>query len=191
MSPFRVQPRTFTWIVPLAFGEAALVATDRTVSEKVQENNRLRSPSHFVSRGGSVGVIGVPLSLIAIGKLSNRADLSRTGKLSAEAVVHTAILVTVLKQVTNRERPWKSSGRGDFWDGGDSFPSGHTATAWALGTVLAKRYPDKRWVRFGSYAFPTAVSLARIGGQSHFPSDVVIGAGIGYLVGRYIVQHDQ
>ena len=39
----------------------------------------------------------------------------------------------------------------------------------------------------GSYGFATAVSLARVGGLNHFPSDVLVGAVIGELIGRYVV----
>jgi membrane-associated phospholipid phosphatase len=44
-------------------------------------------------------------------------------------------------------------------------------------------------VVFGSYGFATAVSLARVGGLNHFPSDVLVGAALGELIGEYVVHH--
>ena len=43
---------------------------------------------------------------------------------------------------------------------------------------------DKPLVVFGSYGLATAISLSRVGGLKHFPSDVLIGATIGELIGR-------
>lgn len=94
----------------------------------------------------------------------------------------------MIKQATNRRRPLQG-GDGHFWNGGKSFPSGHAAHTWTLATVLASEYPDKPIVRYGAYAWATGVSLSRISGRKHFPSDVLVEGALGYLVGRYIVRH--
>jgi membrane-associated phospholipid phosphatase len=54
---------------------------------------------------------------------------------------------------------------------------------------MASEYHDKPLVVVGSYGFATAVSFARVGGLNHFPSDVLVGAVIGELIGRYVVHH--
>ncbi len=50
--------------------------------------------------------------------------------------------------------------------------------------------PDfvRKWVRWGAYAFATAVSLSRVPAQKHFPSDVVVGSIIGHFIGRHVVK---
>jgi membrane-associated phospholipid phosphatase len=59
-----------------------------------------------------------------------------------------------------------------------SFPSGHTTTAFALATALAMIYPHARGYFLG---LAILVGLQRILTQAHYPSDVLMGATIGML----------
>lgn len=64
----------------------------------------------------------------------------------------------------------------------NSFPSGHTATAFMTATMLAKEYGGRsRWFAVGGYAAATAVGVLRQLNNRHWMSDVVTGAGIGIL----------
>jgi membrane-associated phospholipid phosphatase len=61
-----------------------------------------------------------------------------------------------------------------------SFPSGHTATAVGLAVALSTLYPRGWWL----FAAIAALSgFQRIESESHFLSDVLVGASIGCLVG--------
>jgi membrane-associated phospholipid phosphatase len=92
-----------------------------------------------------------------------------------------------MKMAFNRERPDKTTGSGSFWEGGMSFPSGHATTTWSIATVVAHEYRKKPIIGIGAYGVATAVSLARVGGQNHFASDVFVGAAIGNLIGRFVL----
>lgn len=59
-----------------------------------------------------------------------------------------------------------------------SFPSSHTATAAGFAVALAWRYPRGRWF-FG--AMVVMVAMQRLSGNSHFVSDLIFGAAIGYV----------
>lgn len=62
----------------------------------------------------------------------------------------------------------------------NSFPSGHTATAFTTATMLHLEYGWKSpWWSFGAYTVATATGLARIMNNRHYMSDVVVGAGVG------------
>jgi membrane-associated phospholipid phosphatase len=124
--------------------------------------------------------------MFALGKLTHNERAADTGKLAGEAILHTQLVVQAMKFAFNRERPDKVGGTGGFWNGGRSFPSGHAASSFAFATILAGRYKNKFAV-FGAYGLATAVSMSRIGGMNHHPSDVLIGAAIGHLVGRFIL----
>ncbi len=64
----------------------------------------------------------------------------------------------------------------------NSFPSGHTATAFLTATMLAKEYgPRSPWFAVGGYAAATVVALSRQLNNRHWMSDTVVGAGIGIL----------
>ena len=66
-----------------------------------------------------------------------------------------------------------------------AFPSGHTSSAFAAATVVAEYYPD-----YGPWAYLAAglVGLSRIMEEEHWPSNVVFGAGLGYLTARVALE---
>ncbi len=71
-----------------------------------------------------------------------------------------------------------------------SFPSGHTASIFAISTVLAKQF-DHQLIRFGAYFFAGSVAFQRLLVRKHWASDVIVGAAIGYLVGNTVVNKYQ
>jgi len=186
-SPAKIKAKDLKWLLPLGVGAAALLATDMKVSDAARDAEGLRAPSRFLSNWGGGASLGFAGGMFALGKLSHNKKVADTGLVAGDAVLHSQLVVHGLKMVFNRERPDKVGGHGGFWDGGRSFPSGHAATSFALATVLADRYKNKKLVVFGAYGLATAVSLSRIGGLNHHPSDVLIGAAIGHLIGRFVL----
>ncbi len=70
--------------------------------------------------------------------------------------------------------------------GGDShsFPSAHTATATGLAVVLGTIYPRGRVLFF---CLAALTGLQRISCSAHFPSDVCVGAAVGWMVGHGVL----
>lgn len=66
--------------------------------------------------------------------------------------------------------------------GTNSFPSGHTASAFAIATVLALYYPKRVW-QFGFLFAALLVGYSRIYLAYHFPIDILIGSLIGVVSG--------
>lgn len=64
-----------------------------------------------------------------------------------------------------------------------SFPSDHAAFVFALAAVVLKR---SRWLGVASFVLAVGVALARVYVGVHWPSDVVSGAVLGWLVGLAI-----
>lgn len=63
-----------------------------------------------------------------------------------------------------------------------SFPSGHTANAFAGATMLTIEYgEDHPWVPYAAYGLATGVGFMRMGNNKHYLSDVLFGAGLGIL----------
>ncbi|RXM47525.1 phosphatase PAP2 family protein [Flavobacterium sp. YO12] len=88
------------------------------------------------------------------------------------AIMATTVLG--LKSITHEERPDGSSN--------NSFPSGHTATAFAGAEFLWQEYKDKSiWYGIAGYAVATGTGLFRIYNNRHWLTDVAAGAGIGIL----------
>ena len=86
-----------------------------------------------------------------------------------------AALVNGIKYSTKVERPDGSTS--------NSFPSGHTATAFMAATILHKEYGLTRslWYSVGGYAVATGIGAFRVMNNRHWVSDVMMGAGIGIL----------
>ena len=86
----------------------------------------------------------------------------------------TAATVFTLKYATNETRPDGSEN--------NSFPSGHTAFAFAGAEFLMQEYKHKSiWYGIGGYAIATTTGVLRVYNNRHWLSDVVAGAGIGIL----------
>ena len=68
-----------------------------------------------------------------------------------------------------------------------SFVSGHSMRAFALASTVAGFYPDKTWVGIVSYSLATATSVGRVISKEHWTSDVIVGAALGYFIGRGVV----
>lgn len=65
----------------------------------------------------------------------------------------------------------------------NSFPSGHTATAFAAATILHKEYGLTRspWFSVGGYIVAMGTGFSRVLNNRHWISDVMAGAGIGIM----------
>ena len=106
--------------------------------------------------------------------------------LIAEAALDSTIVEAALKGVTRRARPLDGVERSEFFDGGSSFPSGHSTEAWAVASVIANEYKHRRAIQVAAYAMASAVSVARFTGQKHYLSDVLAGSALGYGIGKYV-----
>jgi membrane-associated phospholipid phosphatase len=89
----------------------------------------------------------------------------------------TMAVVYGFKYTTNVKRP----------DGSDnqSFPSAHTAMAFAYATVLHEEYKNP-WLSAGGYAVASLTGALRILNDKHWYSDVLVGAGTGILCTKLV-----
>ncbi|GAA3138692.1 phosphatase PAP2 family protein [Nonomuraea roseoviolacea] len=98
----------------------------------------------------------------------------------------SAVTNAGLKPLTGRRRPTRSSRRAVLGSRrvrrpvSASFPSGHTASAFAFASAMGETVP---WTWIPLHAAATAVGCARVHAGVHYPSDVVAGALIGALCG--------
>ena len=180
-SPWHVNSADIKWLVPVGAAAGTLFIFDHRISDAARNDTALRTPSNMVSNVGNIAPYAVPGAMLLFGALKHDGHASEAGRLGAEAELDAEVIVQVLKFATNRTRPDLTNNA--------SFPSGHAMSAFALAAVMSREYHDKPLVVVGSYGFATAVGLARVGGLNHFPSDVLVGAVMGELIGRYVVKH--
>ncbi len=192
-SPLRLHPRDALWLLPLAGATAVSLHYDvQTLQHVSTSPNRIRISSDL-SNLGAYGAIGAAGTAYLIGKITRNENARETGVLSLEAIADASVVTEVLKLATNRERPYTGMGLGRFWPDGStiytmngSFPSEHATIIWAFSHVVVDETPGHRWLHLALYAAATGVSVARVTSRNHFPSDVVVGSAIGYLVGGYV-----
>ncbi|WP_295770897.1 phosphatase PAP2 family protein [uncultured Mucilaginibacter sp.] len=82
--------------------------------------------------------------------------------------------VTLIKKTADRLRPNQFDRQ--------SFPSGHTSTAFAAAEFMAQEYSEvSPWFGVYAYSFATATAILRVYNNDHWFSDIIAGAGFGIL----------
>jgi PAP2 superfamily protein len=137
------------------------------------------------------GLVAVPASIgiAGISFLTNDKKLQKTALTSVESIIATSAIVYALKISIGRKRPFEKRGSWFFepfggWD--DSFPSGHTSTAFALITPWVYYY-KKPWT-YALFILPASTALSRMIFDRHWATDVLTGGAIGYAVGYYLTK---
>jgi len=189
-SPARVRDNDLPILVPLVLASTVLVTTDHQVmnSSKLQ-NTSLNHDAETASNGLLGGFVFAPVAIYGVGFLHHDEHATETGTLAGEAMVDSLVVDEVMKAVTMRERPTLDSAKGKFFQSGvgldSSFPSTHSIIAWSSATVIAEEYPGPL-TQIAAYGLATGVSLTRVLAKQHFPSDVLVGSAVGWMVGRYV-----
>ncbi len=184
-SPAKARLADATWLVPLGGLSAAMFATDSNFSRHLSNNPSTLLRYKHLSDYGVYSMAGGAGGIYLLGLMTNNEHQRETGFLSGEAAIDSLAIVEALSFATGRQRPYQENGNGQFWKGGSSFPSDHSAVAWSIAGVVAHEYPSP-FTKFLAYGAATAVSLSRVGAKQHFPSDALIGSAIGYLVSNYV-----
>jgi len=118
-----------------------------------------------------------PIAMLYISDLAFGHDKQTIGRHTRHLIVTQALTLgtsLALKGLTNSPRP----------NGGShTFPSGHTAYAFASAGVIYQSFKDKNlWLAYSGYIPATVVGAFRMIKDKHWVSDVVFGAGLGILM---------
>lgn len=189
-SPAHLKIGDLEWLVPLAAGTGLAIATDQSAMRHVVSHNSSFNQKNIdVSNAMIGGFIAAPVALYGLGHFQQSPHAREAGILSGEAMIDSVAVEQGMKLIFWRERPAMNNASGNFFksDAGvdSSFPSSHSVVAWSAAAVLAGEYPSRLSQLF-IYSAATGISLTRVMGQQHFPSDVLVGSAAGWLVGRYV-----
>ena len=160
------------------FAAAALLAhpADRESVDSVRANLTKGVTHAGNTGGGAFAQLGGSLATYAVGRATGHRELAAIGGEVFRAQIVSQAMVQGAKFLVQRERP----------DGSNSlsFPSGHTASAFATATVVQAHYGWKAGIP--AYALASAVSASRMASNKHYLSDVLVGAGLGIAAGRAV-----
>lgn len=138
--------------------------------------------------GDSKTILGGVAVAYAAGYAVDDYKLRDTALLSLQAWALTGGIAEATKKLAGRERPGYTDDKTQFdgWNGsGKSFFSGHVANAFTVAAVVSEQY-DEAWVAPVAYGLAGLVAWSRLNDNAHWASDVVVGAGVGYAVGKLV-----
>ena len=147
--------------------------------------------SKFISKTEPYVALGFPAVMGVVGLIKKDKQIQQDALYIGASVVGAFAVTMGLKYIVNRNRPYETwpdmiSPRSTEPD--PSFPSGHTASAFALATSLCIKYP-KWYVIAPSAIYAVSVGVSRMHEGVHYPTDVMAGAliGAGCAVGSVYV----
>jgi membrane-associated phospholipid phosphatase len=187
---------------------AALVAPiDMQIAGRLQDSST--QENRFLSKSATgFRLLGDPGSFVTggviylIGRADGQRRVQALGLHSVESILLADVLSGMIKFTAGRQRPSvdvKNPYNFQLWRGFQgnnfqSFPSGHTTTAFAFASTLTREsqfwWPHATWyVGTVFYGGAALVGLSRIYNNQHWASDVMTGAAIGTIVGLKVVKY--
>ena len=171
---------------------------DPKIKEEVnnQRTPTLDNATGFGEKYGSISYAGIFAGgMYLTGKIVGNKSIATTGRMLTESVLYSGLAVSLLKYTVGRSRPYTDEGpvtmfTYSFQEANVSFPSGHTATAFAVSTVPANRI-DNPFATVALYGLAGFTGYQRIYDNKHWFSDVFVGAAIGYFIGSSIVNSEE
>lgn len=141
----------------------------------------IRNYNKVISRTEPYIAVGVPVAMALTAWAKHDRKLLKDAIYVGTSVAGTFVLTYGMKYLVDRERPfdrYPDRVHAYSYESSPSFPSGHTATAFALATSLSIKYP-KWYVIAPSALWACSVGVSRMNEGVHYPSDVLAGAAIG------------
>jgi membrane-associated phospholipid phosphatase len=187
-------PSAPEWLKATAVIGGVVVASalsDKPVDRFVKKHQNSTSFRNWDKLGKAMpfALVGAAGAAFALGD----DRLQNTGLISMQSVAAATGLTLIGKYAIGRARPdenrgpWTSVGEGRKRSDA-SFPSGHSAIAFAAVTPFAKEY-DAPWL----YSVAAVGAAGRVVGRKHWVSDTVAGGILGYAMGTWLwnAQRDQ
>ncbi len=184
-SPSRLRFSDTEWLVPLAGISAGLITTDRDVSLHLSRDPKTISHYNTISNAGIGALVGGAAGMWLLSYPIGNDHWRETGLLSGQAALNSLVVIEAMKYSLGRDRPFQAGGSGHFFQGGTSFPSEHSAAAWAIAGVIGHEYPGPL-PKLLAYGLASAASYSRIRAEQHFPADVFVGGIVGSLIAQQI-----
>jgi membrane-associated phospholipid phosphatase len=209
-APFHQTGKEWLHIGEFALATGAISLADEPIQRfaiRQRSSETITSVSSYVTRFGGKYETYTLGALGAYGFIFKNEKIKTTTLLATQAYLTSGAMETIIKFLAGRQRPSyydpnsveaEPTFRGPFSKGGtdisgkkinNSFPSGHTTVAFAAATVFAMEYKNRPLIPIVAYSAASLVGLSRITENKHWATDVLVGAALGYLCGKQVVNN--
>ena len=186
------------WITAgwVASGTGMFIAMDKEINSAFKNNRSIYTEKLmdvFEPFGNGAYTLPGLAAFYIFGHFNENEKAKRTTLIATESFLITGLYTTVLKYSFGRHRPRTGNSSTSF-DGFstnrnyNSFPSGHTSTAFAIATVVANQYEKTPYIKPISYGIAALTGLSRINYEAHWASDVFFGAALGYFTSKTLLR---
>ena len=208
--PFHMNKKDWGNFGKFAVVTVALSFADEPIQKsalKLRNQNRgINDISKYVTNFGGLYEAYTLAGLGAYGLIFKNEKMLTTTLLATQSYITAGALESVMKFISGRTRP-------SFYEPGEeaeprflgpfsktakdangrnvysSFPSGHTTVAFAAATVFASEYKNKPLVPIIAYSVASLIGVSRITENKHWATDVFVGAAVGFLAGKNVVNN--
>jgi len=197
VSPAKWNSKDWTKFGVFVAAEGGLMFADQSVKDYFQSHQNATESyicrnvlEHFGAEHSFIVISGI----FSYGILAKDKKCVSTALLALESFALASLVTRIPKTLVGRERPdnWQGDGpftfRGPFH--GTSFPSGHTTASFAVASVIATQFRDRKWIPIAAYTVAGLAGISRIYDNKHWLTDVVAGATIGTLIGNLVSQRN-
>ena len=200
ISPYRWNKYQWIAVSGIAVVTGVLFTQDANIQKVVQKNQTPlwnNVSKYGLERLGS-GVYSLPALgvMYGVGAIFKNDKARYTALKGVEAYMLGFVVDNIMKQLTNRHRPYQSDpANPGIWNGpfsltiNSSFPSGHSTNIFAVATVIATAYSKTIWVPILCYSLAGFTAASRVYQNDHWFSDILVGSALGFAIGRTIMNN--
>lgn len=220
--------RSLGGLAAIAASSALLIAYDQEITDETQrffKRNNISARSDYDDlfapklQGKHVSIISVPRNINTVfytlgqgypalmvggglylwGRAHHDVRAVSTASQLTESFISLGIATQVVKRITGRQTPIRSTEKGGKWTpfppfmkyqketpSYDAFPSGHLATVVCAFTILAENYPEKKWIKPAGYVMSALVAASMLNNGVHWAGDYPLAIGIGIGFGKTV-----
>ncbi|MEO6904828.1 MAG: phosphatase PAP2 family protein [Ginsengibacter sp.] len=208
--PFRMTGKDWKNFGLFTGGVAAVFFVNKPIQKAAlklrNRNTGVNNISKFVTHFGGIYEGYTLAGLATYGLVFKDKKLVTTTLLATQSYITAGALQVVIKFLSGETRPSyygpnqvasprflgpfskvqrDASGKKTY----SAFPSGHTTVAFAAATVYASEYKDQPLIPIIAYSAASLIGVSRITENMHWTTDVLVGAALGFLSGKQVVNN--
>jgi membrane-associated phospholipid phosphatase len=172
---------------------AGLVLSDHSVANSFRGTNTFSQFNDvFRSNYTKNAILATPFAFYGLSLIRRDRYAQQTAIEAGEALLQAELVTAALKAITQRPGPGgfapTAYNHGTWFSGhSGAFPSSHSATAFAVASVFARRYSNHKWVPYVAYGSASLVAFSTLTLVGHYPSEVFLGSAIGFSIGNFAI----